>query len=66
MNPVVVARLGLYSVTDVLFQSIILRRLFLRQPTIAAAQLPHSLMLMVVISRRDVVFAVFVRAPVVL
>jgi len=30
----VVARLGFYSVTNVLFQSIILRGLFLRQPTI--------------------------------
>jgi len=30
----VVARLGFYSVTNVLFQSILLRRLFLRQPTI--------------------------------
>ena len=30
----VVARLGFYSVTNVLFQSIVLRRLFLRQPTI--------------------------------
>ena len=30
----VVARLGFYSVANVLFQSIILRRLFLRQPTI--------------------------------
>ena len=30
----VVARLGFYSVTNLLFQSILLRRLFLRQPTI--------------------------------
>ena len=29
-----VARLGFYSVTNLLFQSIILRRLFIRQPTI--------------------------------
>jgi hypothetical protein len=66
----VVARLGFYSVTNALFQGIILRWLFLRQPTIpvgtiAAAQMLHSLMLKVGISLRDVVFVVFVRAPVV-
>ena len=72
----VVARIGFYSVTNVLrkhwflFKALFYVSSFLGSlpfllDVIAAALLLHSLMLKVVISLRAVVFAVFVRAPVV-
>ena len=72
----VVARIGFYSATNVLckhwflFKALFYVSSFLGSlpfllDVIAAALLLHSLMLKVVISRRSVVFAVFVRAPVV-